>query len=180
MIEDMVDLWSGLLADQLERLPADLPIDLVSWWEDMAGRNGPLCSPAQFREFLQPGYHRVMTAAQRRGCRLSIVDSDGDPYAIVPNWLEEGVNIMFPVEVAAGADPYRWRREFGRDLRLRGGIAKQPLVEGGAAIDRELERIRPLFEQGGYIPHLDHLVPPDISYRNYCEYLEKKRKLIGK
>jgi hypothetical protein len=46
-------------------------------------------------------------------------------------------------------------------------------VGGGRAIDRELDRIKPLLEQGGYVPHLDHLVPPDIPYRNYCEYLEK-------
>jgi uroporphyrinogen decarboxylase len=87
---------------------------------------------------------------------------------------------MFPLEVAAGVDPYAWRREFGRELRLKGGIAKRPLVEGGRAIDRELERIRPLLEQGAYIPHLDHLVPPDIPYAHYVEYLEKKRRLIGK
>jgi hypothetical protein len=85
-----------------------------------------------------------------------------------------------PFEVTKGLDPYAWRAEFGMELRLRGGIAKPAIAQGGAAIDRELERLRPLFEQGGYIPHLDHLVPPDISYRNYCEYLEKKRKLIGK
>ena len=66
------------------------------------------------------------------------------------------------------------------EMRMRGAIAKAPLVEGGRAIDRELDRIKPLMEQGGYIPHLDHLVPPDISYRNYQEYLDKKRKLIGK
>lgn len=180
LIHAMVEHWAELCARQLERLPADLPVDVVGWWEDMAGRNGPLCSPEQFREFLQPGYRRVMTVARQHGCRLSWVDSDGNPYAIIRHWFEEGVNIMFPIEVAAGCDPYRWRKEFGKDLRLRGGIAKQPLVEGGAAIDRELERIRPLFEQGGYIPHLDHLVPPDISYQNYCVYLEKKRKLIGK
>ncbi len=99
---------------------------------------------------------------------------------VVGNWLAEGVNIMFPVEVAAGCDPFAWRREFGRELRLRGAIGKRPLVEGGKAIDRELERIKPLLEQGGVIPHLDHLVPPDISYKNYRDYLDKKRKLIGK
>jgi uroporphyrinogen decarboxylase len=66
------------------------------------------------------------------------------------------------------------------ELRLRGGIAKRSLVPGGAAIDKELERIRPLFEQGGYIPHLDHLAPPDIPYSHFCAYLEKKRKLICK
>ncbi len=180
MVREMVEHWAELLARQIEQLPADLPIDVVGWWEDMAGKNGPLCGPDQFREFLQPGYRRVMTAARRHGCELSWVDSDGNPRAIIPNWLEEGVNIMFPIEIEAGSDPFEWRRAFGSAVRLRGGIAKQPLVEGGAAIDRELERIRPLFEQGGYIPHLDHLVPPDIPYRHYCEYLEKKRKLIGK
>ncbi|MFB3894508.1 MAG: hypothetical protein ACE15C_21105 [Phycisphaerae bacterium] len=51
---------------------------------------------------------------------------------------------------------------------------------GRTAIDRELERIRPLFEQGGVIPHLNHLVPPDISYSNCCDCLQKKRKMIGK
>ncbi len=180
MIHEMVEHWAELCARQLERLPADLPVDVVGWWEDMAGKNGPLVSPDVFREFLQPGYRRVMRVAKQRGCRLSWVDSDGNPRAIIPNWLEEGVNIMFPIEIEAGADPFEWRQTFGKDLRLRGGIAKQPLVEGGRAIDRELERIRPLLDEGGYIPHLDHLVPPDIPYRNYCEYLEKKRKLIGK
>jgi len=180
MIHDMVSHWAGLCTGQIERLPADLPIDFVSFWEDMAGRNGPLVSPATFREFLQPGYRRIMTAARARGCELAHVDCDGNPHDIVGNWLEEGVNVMFPLEVQAGVDPIAWRREFGKELRLRGGINKYALVEGGKAIDRELDRVRPLLEQGGYIPHLDHLVPPDVPYSHYLEYLEKKRRFIGR
>jgi len=180
MLHDMVEHWSELVARQIESLPADIVIDQMNWWEDMASKNGPFVGPAMFREFLQPGYHRVMQAAKKRGCVLGMVDCDGNPHAIVGNWIEEGVNIMFPLEVAAGCDPYAWRREFGKELRLRGAIGKEPLVQGGSAIDRELERIRPLLEQGGCIPHLDHLVPPDIPYKHYCEYLEKKHKLIGK
>ena len=180
MIHDMVSVWSTLCAAQVNRLPPDVPIDFASWWEDMAGKNGPLVSPSTFREFLQPGYRTVMDAVRRRGCEISHVDCDGNPHDIVANWLEEGVNVMFPLEVQAGVDPIAWRREFGRDLRMRGGINKYALVEGGAAIDRELERIKPLIDQGGFIPHLDHLVPPDVPYAHYCEYLEKKRRLIGR
>ncbi|MCG2658697.1 MAG: uroporphyrinogen decarboxylase family protein, partial [Kiritimatiellae bacterium] len=180
MIHDMVEHWAELCAQQIEQYPADIPIDIFRWWEDMAGKGGPLIGPDTFREFLQPGYQRVMTAAKKRGCTLGWVDSDGEMSPLIPNWLKEGVNIMFPIEIEAGCDPYAWRRKHGRELRLQGGIAKAPLVEGGRAIDRELERIRPLLEQGGYIPQLDHLVPPDISYKNFCEYLEKKRKLIGR
>jgi len=180
MIHEMVDLWAELFVRALDAMPDDIPIDQVSWWEDMASRNGPFVSPRMFREFLQGGYHRVMEAAKKRGCLLGVVDCDGNPHDIVANWIEEGVNIMFPLEVAAGCDAFAWREEFGLELRLRGGIAKAPLVRGRAAIDAEMERIKPLLDQGGYIPHLDHLVPPDISYDNYRYYREKKLKLIGK
>ena len=180
MIHDMVEHWTELAVSQFRQIPADVAVDNVQWWEDMASKNGPFVSPKMFREFLQPCYHRVMTEAKKHGCAIAIVDCDGNPHDIVANWLEEGVNVMFPLEVAAGVDPYAWRKEFGMDLRMRGAVGKEPLVQGGKAIDREFERLRPLFEQGGLIPHLDHLVPPDISYKNYCEYLEKKRKFIGK
>ena len=180
MIHDMIDHMAELTVRQLRKLPADLPVDHSGWWEDMAGRNGPFVGPKMFREFLQPLYHRPQQQLKKHGCVIGIVDCDGNPHDIVANWLEEGVNIMFPLEVAAGVDAFAWRKEFGMELRLRGGVAKAPLVEGGKAIDRELERIKPLLDQGGYIPHLDHLVPPDISYKNYQYYLQKKRKLIGK
>lgn len=180
MIHDMVDHMTELALRQIRQIPADIPIDYSDWWEDMASKNGPFVGPAMFREFLQPQYHRIQEELNKHGRSLGIVDCDGNPHDLVANWLEEGVNIMFPLEVAAGVDMYAWRREFGRELRLRGGIAKAPLVEGGQAIDRELERIRPMLEQGGYVPHLDHLVPPDVPYRNYRDYLDKKRKLIGK
>ena len=180
MIHDMVNHMTELALHQISQIPADVLIDHSSWWEDMASKNGPFVGPAMFREFLQPQYHRIQEELKKHGLVLGIVDCDGNPHDIVRNWMEEGVNIMFPAEVAAGVDMYAWRKEFGKELRLRGGIAKTPLVAGGKAIDRELERIKPMLEQGGYIPHLDHLVPPDISYRNYMEYLEKKRKLINK
>jgi uroporphyrinogen decarboxylase len=180
MIHDMVEHVIEMSLYQLRQLPADVPVDHSGWWEDMASKNGPFVGPKMFREFLQPCYHAIGQELRKHGCDVGVVDCDGNPHDIVANWLEEGVNIMFPLEVAAGVDPFAWRREFGMQLRLRGGIAKAPLVEGGRAIDQELDRIKPLMEQGGFIPHLDHLVPPDISYKNYQEYLEKKRKLIGK
>ncbi len=180
MVHDMVEHFAELMAVQIDNLPEDIIIDNTSWWEDMAGKSGPLVGPGIFREFLQPGYHRIMQALKKRGCILGVVDSDGNTHDIVANWLEEGVNIMFPMEVAAGCDPYAWREEFGLELRLQGGIAKSAVALGGKAIDDELERIKPLLEQGGYIPHLDHLVPPDVPLKHYQEYLEKKRRLIGR
>jgi uroporphyrinogen decarboxylase len=59
-------------------------------------------------------------------------------------------------------------------------VDKVAVARGKDAIRRELDRIAPLLAEGGFIPHLDHLVPPDISLANYMFYREEKKKLIGK
>ena len=48
------------------------------------------------------------------------------------------------------------------------------------AIDAELERIRPAMETGRYIPDLDHCIPSDVSYENYCYYARQLTRLTGK
>jgi uroporphyrinogen decarboxylase len=49
---------------------------------------------------------------------------------------------------------------------------------GREAIDTELARVTPLVREGGYIPFTDHSIPPDVSYSNYCYYMEKLRTVL--
>jgi hypothetical protein len=84
---------------------------------------------------------------------------------------------MFPIE-AAHTDPWKLRRDYGDDALLLGGVDKLALIAGKGAIDRELEKLRPLVERGGYLPCVDHRVPPDVTYANYLYYLEKKKAIL--
>lgn len=180
LVHEMAEHWAELILTGLRQVPADVPIHQFGWWEDMAYNHGPLVSPKVFADFFVPPYQAVMDEARKHGCTLSSVDCDGNIHDIVFGWMETGVNIMFPCEVAAGTDMFRLREEYGRDVRLQGGVDKKAVAAGKDAIDRELERITPLLEGGGFIPHLDHLVPPDISLDNYMYYRDQKKKLIGK
>jgi len=36
-----------------------------------------------------------------------------------------------------------------------------------------------LLEQGGYIPCVDHAVPPDVTFENYCYYINLMREVAG-
>lgn len=89
------------------------------------------------------------------------------------------MNLLHPMEVAAGMDVVKIRRQYGRALSLRGGIDKRALARDRAAIDRELARIAPAVESGGYIPHVDHSVPPDVSWSNFAYYLQQRERLLG-
>ena len=76
-------------------------------------------------------------------------------------------------------DVVQVHKEFGRDLRMWFGIDKRALAEGPTAIDAEFARVRPLVEEGGYVAGLDHGFPPDVSFANYCYYLEHLREMVG-
>ena len=84
---------------------------------------------------------------------------------------------MFPIE-SVHTDPVRLRQEYDGDILLMGGVNKVQLAKGKEAIDEELKRLRPLVEKGGYIPTVDHRVPPDVSFENYLYYLEKKKEIL--
>jgi uroporphyrinogen decarboxylase len=65
------------------------------------------------------------------------------------------------------------RRRFGRDLRLGGNIAKEAVIAGPAAIDRELERLLPLIHAGGFLPALDDMASPDMPFAHYRYLIER-------
>jgi uroporphyrinogen decarboxylase len=177
MMETLCECMYRTAENAIERL--GIRIDFASIWEDMAYNAGPLISPRQFEEFMVPRYKRVTGLLGRHGCNLTIVDCDGNIDALVPSWLKAGVNIMFPLEIRAGSDPYKYRRKYGREVLLLGGVDKMQLIRGKTAIDEELKRLEPLMRDGGFIPHVDHRVPPDVSYENYLYYLEQKKKYLG-
>lgn len=59
------------------------------------------------------------------------------------------------------------------------GIDKRALAQGPEAIDAELERVRPLIEEGGYVPGLDHSMPPDVPLANYVYFMNALRQVVG-
>jgi uroporphyrinogen decarboxylase len=166
----------------LERvLAAGVKFDGASMWEDMAYNAGPLLSPTHFERYLVPQYQRITSLLRRYGVDVIWVDCDGLIDSLIPLWLKAGVNCMFPIEVGTwNADPVKLRAQYGKDLLMMGGMDKHLLQHGPAAIEREIRRLTPLVESGGYIPMPDHRVPPDVPLENYLFYCQKIREIWGR
>lgn len=172
-VEEMMDANADFLIAMLEQILDAAPIDAFAFWEDMAYRSGPLLSPKLARRYMLPRYRRVVEFLRKRGVPFIGLDSDGDVTTLIPIWMDAGLNFLYPFEVQAGMDVLAVRRQFGKELRLIGGIAKQAVAAGPEAIERELARVKPLIDEGGYIPMLDHSCPPDISFANYAYYMRR-------
>jgi uroporphyrinogen decarboxylase len=163
----------------IARILPDPRVKLMGGHEDMAFKNGSFISPAMFREFMTPYYRRTVTAARRRGQTIFWQDSDGNVETLIPLWLEVGVNLITPLEVAAGMDVVRLRAEYGKSLLMLGGIDKRALIAGPEAIRKELLSKKSVIEGGGYIPRLDHTISPDISWPNYQYYINLLKGMYG-
>ena len=179
LFEEIMEQLVQLVLQTIERALQDVRFDFAAGWEDMCFNHGPIISPALFARYMVPRYQRITGALKAHGVDVVIVDCDGDISQLVPLWLEAGVNCMFPLEVAAGTDPRVYRDLYGERVLLLGGVDKRALIEGKEAIRREVHRLEPLVREGGYIPHVDHRVPPDVTYENYLYYLQAKRDKFG-
>ncbi len=180
-VEEMMEHLLQLYLLVIRRIIDDgVQLDISGWWEDMCYSNGPLISPEMFQQFMVPRYKQITDLVKSAGCDRGIVDSDGNIHKLAPLWYAGGVNILMPCE-AAHTDTLRLRQENPeQDLFLMGGVDKRALARGRQAIDQEMERIKRVMDLGGFIPHVDHLVPPDVSLADYMYYREKKQKLLGK
>ena len=176
-VQEMMDFMADFIVATVARAVEEVDIDYVTMWEDMACKAGPLISPRMWRQFMLEPYKRITSQFHDHGIDLVFVDSDGDSGPLLPLWLEGGVTGFYPVERASLMDPIAVREEYGRELRLIGGIDKREMKEGPAAIDAELAHVAPLVEDGGYIPWCDHLVPPDVPYKHYMYYVRRMKEM---
>lgn len=179
LVEEMVAHLAGMLLTLLPPVLERCQIDAAGGWEDIAFNSGPLLSPRFFRERIMPHMRPVMRMLRQHGVDVIWTDCDGNINALIPLWLGVGLNCMFPLEVNAGNDPVALRQEYGRELLIMGGFNKFALHEGRDAILRELKRLESLVAEGGFIPHVDHRCPAQVTWDNYCYYIWEKCHMLG-
>jgi uroporphyrinogen decarboxylase len=131
-----------------------------------------------FREFMLPPYQKVTSFLRSMGVTIFIVDSDGNLEKLIPLFLDAGITALFPFEVQAGNDIVAFRKQYPR-LGILGGIDKMKIAQGKMAIDEELNsKVPPMLRSGGYIPHIDHHVHPDIAWKDFTYYRTRLNEMI--
>ena len=176
---EIVDTLCGLCYECAKlQLSAGAEYDYAHYWEDICFKNGPLVTPGVFRELVGPWYRKISDLVNSYGIDIISLDCDGCIDALIPIWLENGVNTMFPIEVGTwNASIAPWREKYGRDLRGVGGMNKTVFARDKAAVEAEVERLKPLIDLGGFIPCPDHRIAPDAKFELVQYYCELMRKL---
>jgi hypothetical protein len=181
LVRRMLEIQGEFNARVAECVLRDVQVDAAIFSEPIGDNHGPLISPRTYRELVLPTYQPILDVLRRHNVRTIILRAYANIYSLIPDLLKVGFNCLWVVEVRSQAMDYlRLRSEFGRDLRLIGGLDLDVLREDRETIRRELEiKVPPLLEQGGYAPLLDGRVREDVSWENYCYYRELLERLCA-
>ncbi len=178
LVQDMMEHQMYFSMEVLKQIfKAGISFDVAFIWEDMAYKTGSLISPKIVKEWMVPRYKKIINLLKENGIEVIQVDCDGNVEELLPLWMEAGANCIFPLEVAAGMDPVKLRKKYGKNLILTGGIDKRELAKDKAAIDRLVAIVKSLIKDGGYFVQGDHHLPEDISYENIVYFLNEVYKL---
>jgi uroporphyrinogen decarboxylase len=179
LIHEMMETFADLIIETSRPVLEKIQVEYFTLNEDFAMKSGPLLGPNLFREYIYPHLKRMTEFFHGHGVTYFAVDSDGDPTVLIPLMMDAGVDAVWPIERASNVSPMAWRKRFGKSLRLWGGVDKREIAKGPEAIRTHLREFIPLIEEGGFIPTIDHTVPPDTSWDNFRYYMDAKIDLLA-
>lgn len=178
LLDEMIKTVSDLCHKRVEFiLESGAKFEFAHYWEDICFKNGSLISPEFFADKIGPHYKKITQLLHRYDIKLISVDCDGYIDQLIPTWLSNGVNTMFPIEVGTWqASIQPWRQKYGKQLRGVGGMNKTVFSHDRREIDAEIERLKTLVDLGGYIPCPDHRIDPNAKWDNvryYCDRMHE-------
>jgi hypothetical protein len=182
VVRERMQIQGEFAARLTERVLADVEIDAAVFSEPIGGSDRPLISPAMYEEFVLKNYKPIIEVLQQHHVATICFQTYANARILIPGILKWGFNCLWACEVNADAMDYRnLRKEFGRDLRLIGGIDLDALRQDKAAIQREIEeKVPPLIADGGFIPLADGRVRADVPFENYVYYRRLLEKITSK
>ncbi len=155
------------MAEETLRAVGDA-VDILYLADDYGMQTGPLISPELFRHIFKPRMARLIQFLRERSRAHIAFHSCGSVYALIPDFIDVGVEILNPVQVsAADMDTARLRREFGHRLVFWGGVESQHTLPHGTPADVRAEVTRRIQDLGpGYIPFCVHNVQAEVPPGN--------------
>ncbi len=179
LFADIVDTYAEMQYQCVKAvLETGAKFDFAHYWEDICFKNGPLLSPDIFRELCSKHYKKRNDLCHEYGIDIISLDCDGVTDKLLPTWVENGVNTMFPIEVGVWGDQFEpARKKFGNAVLGVGGMDKTALRRDRAAVDAELERMKRLAALGGFIPCPDHRLMPGTKFELVQYYAEKIKEI---
>ena len=162
---------------------ADGMIDITYFGNDFGTQRGLFISPAMWQQFIRRPLKRYFDVSREYGCKV-MKHSCGAVRDIIPWLIEDGVDVLDPVQVAAaGMALPGLVHDFGERLAFHGGVNTQGTLPFGTTADVRAEvrsYIELTRERGGYILCGSQDYIEDIPLENILAVYDENAKAKGR
>jgi uroporphyrinogen decarboxylase len=152
-------------------------VDLVFFFDDLGSQNGPLISPAMYRDLVKPFHRRLFAKARQLAPDAKVMmHSDGSVFALLDDLVDAGLDVLEAVQVdCVDMEPRKLKSAFGDQLSFHGAISVQQLLPYADAATVE-KTCRDLVEilgaEGGYIAAPTHAIQLGTPVANVLAMLK--------
>lgn len=107
-------------------------VDMVETADDLGGQNGPLLSPALYRELIKPVQARLFQSLRESTNAKIFYHTCGAVMPLLDDLVEIGVQVLNPIQPLPGLmEPEELAERYGDQLVFHGGLDVQKLLPLG-------------------------------------------------
>lgn len=148
--------------------------------DDFGTQTSTMVSPDMFRELIKPYLAERIAYTKQYTDAAFFHHSCGSVYAIIPELIDAGVEILNPIQPRAkDMEPHRLKTEFGDRLTFYGGVDTQELLPKGDAeeIDREVRTLLDCISaSGGYVFSAAHNLQGDVPPQSIVAMFDSAKR----
>lgn len=156
-------------------------VQIVSVGDDLGTEQGPLISPALYRDMVKPLQKGLWQFIKRKSKAYLFLHSCGSIYQFIPDFIELGVDILNPVQVAAkDMNTKRLKEKCGNKLTFWRGIDTQKILPFGSPYEVEekvRKRIKDLAPGGSYVLCAVYNIQAGVKPENILKMYEAAKKI---
>ncbi|MEM1568690.1 MAG: uroporphyrinogen decarboxylase family protein [Thermofilaceae archaeon] len=146
-------------------------VQIIEFGDDLGTQLGPQIPPRVYREMLKPYHEELFRYVKRHSRMFVFLHSCGSIYALIPDLIDAGVDVLNPVQISArDMEPEKLKREFGEQVTFWGGGCDTQRVlpfatpaEVAEHVRRNVETFKP---GGGFVFVQVHNIQPRVPPEN--------------
>lgn len=160
-------------------------VNIIQMGDDLGSQTATLLSPDMYRKVVKPRHTREYQFIRNKSSIHVFLHACGSCYDVIGDLIDEGVEILNPVQTSAvGMEPRRLKKQFGDKITFWGGGCDTQSILPNATpqqIDEHVkERIEIFAPGGGFVFNQIHNVQANVPPENVVAMYEAARKYGGR
>jgi len=157
-------------------------IDVMLFSDDLGGQNGPLMSPAMYRQYYKPLHSKLWKYAKQLAPHINIhLHCCGGIDPILNDLIEAGLESTNPIQIScAGMAPGHLKDIYGDRITFWGGGCDTRTVLPNGTPDQVRQNVRQLVSTfapgGGFVFQQVHNILADVPIENILPMFDEVRK----